>query len=116
MGGYDPSKNIFEVTDCRGITISCSEGNWNGKILGSRPFMENWLPIIIKALKEPHYICKDSIKEDRNVYYMFYQYKDNKYIKIVVRFVSEKKGFVISAFPTDNGKEGETIIWTKSNN
>lgn len=116
MGSYDPSKNIFEVVDCRGITISCSEQNWNGKILGSRPFMKDWLPIITKAIKKPHFICKDSVKEDRNVYYMFYQYEDNKYIKVVVRLSSSKKGFVISAFPTDNGKVGEVIIWTRSNN
>jgi uncharacterized membrane protein len=116
MGGYDPSKNIFEITDCRGMTISCSERNWYGKILGSRPFMETWLPIVMKAIRNPHFICKDSVKENRNVYYMFHQFDDNKYIKIVVRFGSNNRGTVISAFPTDHGKEGETVIWTRSNN
>lgn len=116
MGGYDSTKNIFEVTDCRGYFISCSEQNWYGKILGSRPFMESWLPIVKKAIQEPHFICEDSIRKDRNVYYLFHQFENDKYIKIVVRFNSNNKGIVISAFPTDHGKQGETIIWTRSNN
>lgn len=114
MGGYNPDKNVFEVMDCRGNKIGCSEETWHGKILGSRPFMKDWLPLVKEAIERPHFICGDAEKKDKNVYYMLHEYKKNKYIKVVTRLTPKKKGFVIAAFPTDSGKEGEDIIWTRS--
>jgi len=116
MGGYNSSTNVFEVIDCRGIKISCSEETWFGKILGSRPYMKNWLPLVEKAIEKPHFICRDVEKENREVYYYFHRYKENKYIKIVIKLGSNNKGYLIAAFPTDSGKDGEKIIWTRSNN
>lgn len=116
MGGNNLSKNVFELTDCRGVRISCTEETWYYKILGSRPFMKDWLPLVKKTLENPHFICIDEDKKGREVYYLFHQYKANKYIKVIIKLGSNNKGYLISAFPTDNGKDGEKIIWTRSNN
>ena len=110
-------KSRFEVVDCRGYKIVCSDENWCDKILGARPYMKEWEEIEKKALISPSFICTNlKPSKNREVYYMFHNYKNNKYIKVVVKFNKEKFGNVISAFPTDGGKEGETIIWTPSNN
>ncbi len=111
MVGYDPNKNVFEIRDCRGIKISCSEETWYGKILPARPYMEERIQDVIKAIEKPHFICSDSKKKNRNVYYLLQKTGSKKYLKIVIEIDSSKKGFMISAFPTDSGKVGEKIIW-----
>ena len=73
MGGYRTDVNVLDVTDCRGIRVTCSEETWYGKILGIRPFMKDWLPAIEEALKNPAYICEDALKKNRDVYYAFYK-------------------------------------------
>jgi len=107
----------FEVFDCRGYKVVCSDETWCDKILGSRPWMRGWEEVIKEAINHPSFICNDQQKPDqRQAYYMFHNYKYNKYIKVIVIFNSKNFGNVISAFPTDCGKKGEAIIWIPSRN
>jgi hypothetical protein len=116
MGGYDPRKNIFEVTDSRGSKVICTEETWYAKILGARPYMSDWIEDVKKAIINPHYICRDTVKENRYVYYKLQKHGSDSYLKVVVKFDYSDKGIVITAYPTDSGKQGETIIWTRSSN
>jgi hypothetical protein len=107
--------NSIEVDDCRGYKVVCSEENWCDKILGSRPWMKGWENIVGDAVHNPMFICTDSNKPNkRQVYYELHQYKQNKYIKVIAVFNSENVGQIISAFPTDSGKDGEKVIWMPS--
>ena len=115
MVGYDPNKIEFEVTDCRGIRIWCSEMNWHGKILGARPYLKSYIPLITQTITKPDFIFKDIDDESRNNYYMFHRYKENRYIKVVVKLQEHKKGQIISVCPVDKGKDGEILIWTPLN-
>jgi hypothetical protein len=108
--------NTFEVVDCRGRKVICSEENWCDKILGSRPWMKGWETVIKEALRKPLFICTDKDKpEHRQAYYMLHTFKNNRYIKVLVVFNSKNVGRVISAFPTASGKDGESVIWTPLN-
>ena len=107
--------NCFEVEDCRGYKVVCSEENWYDKILGSRPWMKGWEELVKEAICNPSFICADKKKpKKRHVYYLFHTNKENRYIKVLVAFNSKNFGNVISAFPVSHGKDGESLIWTPS--
>ena len=103
--------NIFEVTDCRGRRVVCSEEIWCDHILAGRSWMRGWEPIVIEAIEHPTYICEDRNRTEREVYYLLRTNGEARYIKVVVNFAAGENGSVVSAFPTDSGKAGERIIW-----
>lgn len=106
--------NIIDAKDKRGYRVICTDEIWYGKILVSRPWMDGWENLVLEAIQNPSFICKDATHEDREAYYMFHITKLDRYIKVVVKFNSKKKGFIISAYPTDSGKQKEEIIWMPS--
>ena len=108
--------NFFEVDDCRGHKVVCSDENWCDKILGSRPWMKGWEEVVKEAIRNPMFICAD--KDDpgrRQAYYMLHTFRNNRYIKVLTVFSAKHIGYVISAFPTASGKVGEIVIWPPSN-
>lgn len=106
--------NVIDVKDCRGYRVICTEEIWYRKILVSRPWMNGWERFVSQALQTPSFICKDKDRENRHAYYMIHVAKQNRYVKVVVKFNSDNEGFVISAYPADSGKSGEELIWMPS--
>ena len=83
-------------------------------MLSNRPYMEGWEDEVQKTIKKPTFgIYQDAKRSERHIYYRLYTKKDH-YIKVVVSFADEEKGEVITAFPTNNMKAGEKLIWTAS--
>jgi hypothetical protein len=104
---------LFTVVDPRGITISCSEQQWQEHVLLNHPFMEKRLDDVINTLQRPFLIFADSLKPDTNCYYQMHV-KNNRYMKVIVVLRTKQKAELITAYPTDSGKKGETLIWPLS--
>lgn len=105
---------IFEVTDPRGYTVVCSDEIWNSHILANRPFMKGREEEVKATIQSPSFgIYQDANRQERQIYYRRYTGKQ-RYMKVVVAFIDEDSGTVITAFPTDAMKTGEKLIWTKS--
>jgi hypothetical protein len=71
-----------------------------------------WIELIKKTIREPlGYIYLDANFPLRHVYYHLIKSR-GRYLKVVVEFKDEKSdGRVISAYPVDNAKDGERILW-----
>ncbi len=103
----------FTVVDPRGKRVICTEDCWTNHILSARSFMSGWEEEIKKAIEKPTFgIYQDANREERHIYYCLTTKKD-RYIKVVVGF-GENEGVVITAFPTNNMKSGEKLLWTAS--
>lgn len=108
--------NIFEVIDPLGRSIYCTEERWEGHILPARNWPSNsrWDVHVIRALTDPTFICKDNLFDDRICYYRR-PGKTTAYMKVVVDLIDPLKiGEVVTAYETDSGKKGETLIWPTS--
>lgn len=105
--------NILEVDDPRGAHIVLPRENWEKHILAGHPDMLNRIDEIREALTTPFVgIYKDQLIEDR---YSYYALNKGSYVKVIVELISEKYGLVRTAYPENNGKEGELLWWTYSN-
>jgi len=103
---------LFEATDPRGYSITCTKNIWYGKILPKRPFMLGWEDQIRQTIESPSLpICQDADHPDRHIYYRRLEKSNPRYIKVVVAFQTEESGQVISAYPCDSPKSGEKTIW-----
>jgi len=71
---------MFEVEDCRGFKVVCSQEYWYDKILGSHPWLKGWEELVKEVIHNPSYIFEDKDKPNkRQIYYMFHNYKHNRY-------------------------------------
>jgi len=107
--------NIFiEAIDRRGYKIICTKEIWFNKILVSRPWMKGWEGLVKEAIQNHSFICEDTQHHDRIVYYWLHRTRLHNYIRVVARINAKNEGFVISAFPSDSGKQKENVIWLPS--
>ena len=70
--------------------------------------MANKEDIVQKILDNPQEIRKSTIDKD---VYLYYGQKDRFYC-VVAKHLTDRQGFLITAYPVDKIKEGE-VIWTK---
>jgi len=60
-------------------------------------------------------IYRDADYETRNVYYGHITlHRRRMYLKVIVEFDENNRGTVITAFPADSPKPGESLIWPSS--
>lgn len=66
------------------------------------------------AIEKPNplIIYQDRDFPNRHIYYSIWASRP-RYIKVVVEFVDNQNGEVITAFMSDNPKAGEHILWTR---
>jgi hypothetical protein len=106
--------NIFEVIDPRGRRVICTEEVWNDHVLYNHPWMDGREEEVKAAIQKPSFgIYQDAGSEHRHVYYHLHKSK-RYYIKVVVEFVEDTTGKVITAFNPDSTKAGERLIWPES--
>lgn len=75
--------------------------------------MERYFDEIKLAIETPRLgIFQDANHETRYCYYGFHEGKVH-YMKVVVEFKEAKLGYVITAYPTNSGKEGEQFVWLR---
>lgn len=106
--------NVIEASDPRGYPVICTEDTWNYHILPRHSNLTGREAEVKQAIEHPAFITQDATRSERNIYFRFTSGKARLlYLKVVVSF-ENNQGTVITAFLTDSGKTGETIIWTGS--
>ena len=70
--------------------------------------MTNKEKIVKEILENPDKVCKSNLD---NTVYLYYRKIERLYCAVVKNLTS-KEGFLITAYPTEKIKEGE-IIWTR---
>ena len=100
---------LFEVETPLGFTIRCTRSYWEFIITKKHPALAGREQEVKDALTNPDEIRVS--RKDSNVY-LFYQGNSKRWVCAVARREGEE-GFLITAYPTDAIKAGETL-WKKS--
>ncbi len=103
---------LFQTTDPLQRSIVCNDERWNEHVLSQRSWMEFWVEDVKRTLENPTFICCSADHNNVEVYY-YIPAPMCKYLRVVVKFDNDQ-GEVITAYPTDSGKPGETMIWPTS--
>lgn len=99
---------FFKVTTPLGHTIRSSKAYWQYITKIKHPSIAGKEDAVKGTLRHPDIICKSAIDE---TVYLYYRKIERLYC-VVVKHISPKDGFLITAYLVDKIKEGETV-WTK---
>ena len=100
---------LFEITTPLGFTVRCTADFWNHVISVKHPVMAERTEDVKRTLSDPYEVRRS--KSDVGVL-LFYGADEKRWVCVVTRRLNGE-GFLITAYPTDAIKEGETI-WKKS--
>lgn len=100
--------HLFEVETPLGFRARCTEAYWIGKIVADHPIMADRIEAVKQALADPDEVRLSRIGAS---VYLFYTSDEKRLVCVVARQVNGN-GFLITAYPTDKMKTGETV-WTK---
>src|SRR5665213_4478662 len=104
---------LFTVSDPQGIEVHCESGQWKEHVLENRPFMSGWENEAEQVIQQPNAIFRDASFSNRRCYYRL-RGNGRSYLKVVTEQVAEKRHRLITSFPTDAPKQGETILWIEN--
>ncbi|MBI3535523.1 MAG: DUF4258 domain-containing protein [Deltaproteobacteria bacterium] len=100
---------LFEVKTPLGFLVRCTKSYWLFIVSEKHPVLQGHENDIQKVLSDPDEIRKS--KRDPNVY-LFYRGSKPRWLCAVIK--SENNfGFLITAYPTDSIKVGQSV-WKKS--
>lgn len=109
----DTGKRIhFETVDYKGRKIICTERQWKHVCKKPHEYMEGQEDEVIETLQKPDYGIRHIDVDDpnyRRVYYMTHSSKE-WIVKVIVKFKTEEceeYGEIVTAYETNNIKEGE---------
>lgn len=102
-------KVLFEIRTPLDFDVHVTEEYWKVIVTIKHPVMKGHEEEVKLVLSDPDEIRQS--KKDQNVY-LFYRFQDQKRWFCVVVKNDKDEGFLITAYPTDNIKEG-IIIWKK---
>jgi hypothetical protein len=100
---------IFEVETPLSFRVRSSRAYWAFIALHKHPAIRGQRRGIMRALAEPDEVRRS--RKDANVL-LFYRKSGSRWLAAVVRR-EDGTGFLITAYPTDSIKAGETV-WTRS--
>ncbi len=90
-----------------GVKVACSREYWEYIISVKHPVMKGKEAVVAKTLQDPDEIRRSRIDPD---VYLYYKRFERLFCSVARHEGTD--GFLITAYPTDNVKEGE-VIWTK---
>lgn len=99
---------LFSVMTPLGCVIRTTRTYWQYVVKIKHPCMAGKEEVVKEVLKNPQKICQSSM--DKTVY-LYYGRTERLYCA-VAKHATSKEGFLITAYPADKIKEGETI-WTR---
>jgi|SRR3990172_1482792 len=100
---------LFEVLTPLGFVVRCTRAYWERVILEKHPVLRGREEDVRLALLEPDEVRRSS--KDAAVL-LFYRGSKPRWMCAVTKREDES-GFVVTAYPTDAVKIGETV-WTRS--
>ncbi len=113
MSNYIDTKDIFETT------VICSDYQWYNHVAsGTHTIMLKNKPAVIDTLNNPDAVFISSEYDERKVFFKkssYSTYNSNKfYTKVIVGYIENDCGEVITAFPIDSIKGGiGNVIYQK---
>ena len=99
----------FEVSTPLGFTVSCTRAYWNFVVAYKHPVLAGRERDVARTLADP-----DEVRRSRRdpTVLLFYRGASPRWVCAVARREGGA-GFLVTAYPTDAIKAGETI-WTRS--
>ncbi len=113
--------NALECRDRDGTRIVCSRSTWEKHIIAEHPEMRDGEQSVVQTVEAPQLIYQDRNHPDRRIFYrrsvLAVPY-DRSYLRVVVdyrkmRLRKSYTGYVLTAFPVENTRKGDTLIWTQ---
>jgi len=104
-----PEQFLFEVTTPLGFKVHVTGTYWEIIVSHKHPIMKHRETQVKDTLENPDEIRRS--RTDNNVYLFYKKEKAKRWICSVAKKLNDK-GFLITTYPTDTIKEGESI-WTK---
>lgn len=99
---------LFEVETPLGFAVRCSLTHWAFNVTRKHPALAGQEREVERTLADPDAVRRS--RKDPDVF-LFYRRHTDRWVWVVVRR-RQNAGFVITAYPADAMKIGETI-WTK---
>ena len=96
----------FQVQTSLGVTIRTTKDYWKRIITTKHPSIAKYEGEVKETLASPDEIRKST--QDRRVH-LYYKKIGKLYICVVADHITEKEGYIITAYLTDRIKEGEQI-------
>ncbi len=100
---------LLEVATPLGFTVRCTRQYWNFIVSEKHPALTGQEEAVAQVLRDPDEVRRS--RKDRAVL-LFYRGKHPRWLCAVTRR-EDGTGFLITAYPTDAIKAGETL-WTRS--
>ena len=104
-----PDELVFEVFTALGFRVELSTPRWQLIVGAKHPVMFGREREVAESLRTPDEIRRS--RSDADVYLFYRQAGPSRWICVVVKNLGDH-GFVITTYPTDTIKEGESI-WVK---
>ena len=111
----------FACSDRDGIRVSCDEREWYDHIVDEHPEVDGREEEIRLAISDPFAVYQDANHPDRKLYYRLTTQMPAPlmlgYIRVVVQYRKrsrEVRGQVITAFLSPKIREGDTQLWSSS--
>jgi hypothetical protein len=101
--------NLFEVKTPLGFTVYVKKKTWEIIVTIKHPVMAGQEREVERVLGEPEEIR--SSRRGEEIYLFYRQVREKRWTCAVVKRTNGE-GFLITAYPTDKIKEGETI-WSR---
>lgn len=96
----------FQIQTPLGITVRTTEEYWEKITTIKHPSMKRFESKVTQVLEDPDQVRRST--QDANVH-LYYKSIGKISLCIVVDCITEKEGYIITAYPTDRIKEGEQI-------
>ena len=100
---------IFEIATPLGFIVRCTRAYWEFIVTQKHPALSGKEQDIAQVLTDPDEVRRSRL--DRSVY-LFYRGSGPRWLCAVARR-EDGSGFLITAYPTDAVKAGESV-WTRS--
>ena len=100
---------LFQVETPLGLTVRCTSDYWSFIVSEKHPVLKGKDQDAQDVLEKPSEVRQS--KKDPNVL-LFYGSSGSRWLCVVVR-KENGTGFVITAYPTDTIKSGDSV-WTRS--
>jgi hypothetical protein len=103
------SELLFDAMTPLGFPVNCTRGYWNHVLLAKHPALRGREEDVKESLEDPDEVRRS--KKDPAVL-LFYRGSVPRWTCAVVK-TEGQRGFLVTAYPTDAIKIGETV-WTRS--
>ena len=106
------SRFLINCYDCRQRQVWLETLHWERHVLSKRRFLTGKQHLVEQVIVNPDFIYRDiGDPQKENYYARVFAHLSNDFLKVVVDFSQGDHGFVVTAFPTNKPKSGETLLW-----